>query len=159
MENASKALLMAASVLIAMMVIGIATYVFNMFGTFAKNQEEELYNKQIGEFNAQFTKYETMEEINIHDIITLANYAKDYNNANEVTSSSDNIYITVELQTKGNIENKTTSEKNKLIEDDLNFLATNPSKKIVYKVTNIQYNEVTERVNKINFSKTIQNKT
>lgn len=147
MENASKALLMAASVLIAMMVIGIATYVFNIFGTFAKDQEEELYNKQIGEFNAQFTKYETMEEINIHDIITLANYAKDYNEANGITDNSDKAYIKVNIQAKqNNIEKLDTSNKNSLIEEAI-------SNKYKYLLVSISYNDNTGRVNNITFRK------
>lgn len=147
MENASKALLMAASVLIAMMVIGIATYVFNIFGTFAKDQEEELYNKQIGEFNAQFTKYETMEEINIHDIITLANYAKDYNEANGVIDNSDKAYIKVNIQAKqNNIEKLDTSNKNSLIEEAI-------SNKYKYLLVSIGYNDTTGRVNNITFRK------
>lgn len=147
MENASKALLMAASVLIAMMVIGIATYVFNIFGTFAKDQEEELYNKQIGEFNAQFTKYETMEEINIHDIITLANYAKDYNEANGIIDNSDKAYIKVNIQAKqNNIEKLDTSNKNSLIEEAI-------SNKYKYLLVSISYNDITGRVNNITFRK------
>lgn len=145
MENASKALLMAASILIAMLVIGLGTYLFNIFGTFSKNQQEKLYDNAVAQFNTQFTKYETMEEITIHDIITLANYAKDYNLANEITDS-DSAYITIFLQGIGNIETKSTIDKNTLIQDAIN-------NKIKYKLIDIQYNEKTGRVNKISFIK------
>ncbi len=147
MENASKALLMAASVLIAMMVIGIGTYVFNMFGTFAKDREEELYDHQISEFNSQFTKYETMEDINIHDIISLANYAKDYNESNGITNTSDQVYIDVNIQSKRyNLENAGTNEKNTLIQEAI-------TNKYKYELVSITYNQATGRVNGITFKK------
>ena len=150
MENASKALLMAASILIAMMVIGIGTYVFNIFGTFSKNQEEELYSYQISEFNAQFTKYETMEEITIHDIITLANYAKDYNQSNGITDTSDAAYIQVNIQNIGltgfNLQESSTDTKNTLIK-------TSIDNKYKYELISIDYNTATSRVNRITFTK------
>lgn len=147
MENASKALLMAASILIAMMVIGIGTYVFNIFGTFSKNQEEKLYDYQISEFNNQFTKYETMEEITIHDIITLANYAKDYNESNGITDTSDAAYIKVNIQLIGsNLERANTDNKNTLIKNSID-------NKYKYALVSIDYNTATGRVNGITFKK------
>ena len=91
--------------LIALMIIVIAVYIFNIFGTFAKNKEEDLYNEQIGVFNAQFVKYETMEDINIHDIITVANYAKNYNET--YVEGKPELYVHV------NIDGKTTNLQDK----------------------------------------------
>lgn len=145
MENASKALLMTTSVLIAIMVIGIATYVFNIFGTFAKNKEEDLYNKQIGVFNAQFVKYETMEDINIHDIITVANYAKNYNET--YAEGKPDLYVHVNIDGKAiDLQNKDVDYKNNLIREAIDNIYK-------YKLADngIEYNNVTGRVIKITF--------
>ena len=72
-DNMSRALLMGASILISIMVIGIGTMIFKEYGTFSSEHEEELYNKQIAQFNTQFLKYETMSDISIHDIYSLQN--------------------------------------------------------------------------------------
>lgn len=143
MENASKALLMSASVLIAVMVISIGVYVFNMFGTFAKNSEEELYNKQISIFNEQFVKYETMDNINIHDIITLANYAKNYNET--YAKGEEDLFVQVCIDDK-TIQDKNIETKNNLIEKSIHNK---------YKLSEIEYNERTGRVKRVLF---IQNK-
>lgn len=149
MENASKALIMAAGVLIAMMVISIGVYVFNMFGTFSKERQEELYEHQLAEFNSQFTKYETAEDINIHDIISLANYARDYNDANGVTDTSNNAYIDVNiLSVRNNVEKATNDEKNDMIKNAITSTYVNK-----YELVTIDYNLVTGRVNSITFKK------
>lgn len=149
MENASKALIMAAGVLIAMMVISLGVYVFNMFGTFSKEQQEELYEHQLAEFNAQFTKYETAEDINIHDIISVANYARDYNESNGVTDMSNDAYISVNiLSVRSNLEKATNAEKNNLIKNSITSTYVN---KYELLDGSIGYNLDTGRVNSITF--------
>ena len=147
MENATRALTMAASILIAMMVIGIGTYIFNTFSTFSKEEQEKLYEYTITEFNVEFTKYETMKDIGIHDIISLANYAKNYNDSNQITDKSDPIYIDVNIrQQMSNIETISTTEKNNLIEDAIDH-------NYKYELETIGYNNITGRVNGITFRK------
>lgn len=46
MENASRALLMAATVLISVMVISLGTYLFATFGSYSKNINEKLSLKK-----------------------------------------------------------------------------------------------------------------
>lgn len=145
MENASKALIMTTSVLIALMIIGIAVYIFNIFGTFAKNKEEDLYNEQIGVFNAQFVKYETMEDINIHDIITVANYAKNYNET--YVEGKPELYVHVNIDGKTtNLQDKDVNYKNTLIREAID-------NKYKYELADngIEYNNVTGRVIKVTF--------
>ena len=58
MENASKALMMAASVLIGIMIISLAVYLFTTFGASSKQLHEEIETNRLNEFNTQFTLYE-----------------------------------------------------------------------------------------------------
>lgn len=57
MENASKALLMAGGVLIAILIIAILVRTFGTVGLFQKQKLTEEEERQIAEFNAQYLKY------------------------------------------------------------------------------------------------------
>lgn len=80
MENASKALLMAGGILIALLVIGALVLMFNQIGIYGKSQDDIKKNLQISEFNKDFERY--MDDIGIDgtDIISLINKVIDYNN-------------------------------------------------------------------------------
>lgn len=145
MENASKALIMAAGVLVAIMLISIGTYIFSTFSEFAKNTEEEIFGHQRAEFNSQFTQYETTS-CTIYDIVSLANYAKNYN---EKLNPADvgNLGISVMIGTQ-NIVMLDATTKNQLITNDV-MNSTIP----IYVVEDITYNNVTGLVKSIKFRK------
>lgn len=89
MENASKALLMAGGVLIGLLILSLAAYLFVDFGATSAKVHQQNEEKKLTEFNSKFTAYEgyyTSDEngnpvwqITIYDIITLAGYAKENN--------------------------------------------------------------------------------
>ena len=79
MENASKALIMAGGVLIGILIISLAVYLFTDFGSTSAQINAQNSQKQITEFNSKFTAYEGNDNITIYDIITLAGYAKENN--------------------------------------------------------------------------------
>lgn len=105
MENASKALIMAGGVLIGILIISLAVYLFTDFGSTSAQINAQNSQKQITEFNSKFTSYEEYKDkdgnwkITIYDIITLAGYAKENNQYYEDTSEEqikvkiDNIEI------------------------------------------------------------------
>lgn len=128
MENASRALLMAATVLISVMVISLGTYLFATFGNYSKQINSNLSSKQKQEFNAQFTKYEGGDPCTVYDIVTVINLAKNSNNQYEEYqdnkrpqdfSSSSNTYIYVNINKDTNI-NELSSEQ-----DLNNFISSN----------------------------------
>lgn len=106
MENASKALIMAASILLGVMLISIAVYVFNSFGRYAASYTEQQEMQQIAIFNANFTIYEGRSDLTPHDIVTIANLAKQNNKIYELEKASDGpYYITVNVdKIKNNME-------------------------------------------------------
>ena len=57
MENASKALLMAGGVLIAIIMIGLLAKTFGAVNLFQKSQLSEEEQAQLVAFNEQYTKY------------------------------------------------------------------------------------------------------
>ena len=59
MENASRALIMAAGVLVGVLLLSLAVYLFTIFGNFGSEMTTQMNEKNLSEFNAQFTKYES----------------------------------------------------------------------------------------------------
>lgn len=78
MENASKALIMAGSILIAIMVISLLVMAYNNLTETmnAKNDEEAI--EQVIEFNKQYDVY-YRNNLYGSDILSLANKVADYN--------------------------------------------------------------------------------
>lgn len=79
MENASKALLMAASILIGMLILSLAVYLFVSFGTTSAEIHKEIEEQQLQQFNSQFTSYIGKEGITIYDVVSVANLATENN--------------------------------------------------------------------------------
>ena len=57
MENASKALLMAGGVLIGLLIITLAVYLFTSFGTTSAEVNKKNQEQQLVQFNTQYTTY------------------------------------------------------------------------------------------------------
>ena len=100
MENASKALIIAGGVLIGLLVISLAVYLFVDFGRTAADINNQNAEQQIVEFNSKFTKYESYKDndgnwkTTIYDIISLAGYAKE-NNEYYNESSDEQISVNI----------------------------------------------------------------
>ena len=78
MENASKAVIMAGSVLIAIAVISIALYAYGIFSGYAESSEETLTATQIASFNRFYQSYEEgTDTIRGVDVINIINRAED----------------------------------------------------------------------------------
>lgn len=84
MENASKALIMAGSVLIALMIIGALLLMFNSLSSYQNTGTEEKREAQVIEFNNQYETY-LRDNVRGSDMISLMNRIIDYN-----TRKSDN---------------------------------------------------------------------
>lgn len=81
MENASKALIMAAGVLIGVLIISLAVYLFADFGSTSAEINRQNEQQKIVQFNSQFTSYEDEEgeTWTIYDVITVTGYARENN--------------------------------------------------------------------------------
>lgn len=78
MENASKALLMAAGVLIALMTVVLLVVMFDNLSNSQNENVQTTREAQIIEFNNQFTTY-LRDDIRGSDMISLMNKVADYN--------------------------------------------------------------------------------
>lgn len=90
MENASKALLISGGVLIGMLVISIGVYLFATYSDAGSSYEQTMQATEIQKFNTNFTKFEGRTDITIHEIITLANFAKQ---SQEKNGTQTSVYI------------------------------------------------------------------
>lgn len=102
MENASKALIMAAGVLIGIILLSLMVYMFTNFAITSAEVHKENEQNQLNQFNSQFTSYEAKEGLTIYDVVTVANLATENNIYYEYPQASnipkDNSYISVILK-------------------------------------------------------------
>ncbi len=100
MENASKALIMAGGILVGLLIISLAVYLFVDFGKTASDINNQNAEQQVVEFNSRFVKYESNKDkdgnwqTTIYDIISLAGYAKE-NNEYYADSSDEQISVNI----------------------------------------------------------------
>ena len=98
MENASKALLMAGGVLIAILIISVLVMTFQKTGNVSKSYDKSVSQEEITKFNVNFTKY-LGQDLTIHQAITITNFAQ----SNGVT--------VINPTTTDNIDNSNINEK------------------------------------------------
>lgn len=97
MENAVKALLIVAGVLIGVMILSLGVALYSSLGGYVESVHEDIRNKEIKQFNNQYTRYIDVE-LTIHDVVTLANTARENNLKYDLTEpQGSNYYVTVNL--------------------------------------------------------------
>ena len=79
MENASKALIMGAAVLLGIMLLSLMMYVFNKGGEFFTEQDKAKQVQQLQKFNAKWEAYNNNQKLYASDIATLINMAREHN--------------------------------------------------------------------------------
>ena len=110
MENASKALLMAASVLIGIILISLMVIMFMNSGNVSSSYDKTISQEEISVFNSNFTKY-VGRGLTIHKVKSIINFAK----ANGVNVDSDvtsTINISNTLSGAGGTYENTVKERN-----------------------------------------------
>lgn len=95
MENASKALLMAGGVFIALMVIGALVLMFNNLTAYQQSKNAEIESQEIIEFNNEYISY-ARDDVRGNDLISLINKIIDYNKR-----KSEEGYTQMEISIEG----------------------------------------------------------
>lgn len=75
MENASKALLMAASVLIGIILISLMVIMFMNSGNVSSSYDKTISQEEISVFNSNFTKY-VGRKLTIHEVKSIIYFAE-----------------------------------------------------------------------------------
>lgn len=84
MENASKALFMAGGVLIAILVISLAVYLFTSYGRVQTSYDTTLESNEKIKFNTNFEKFKGRTDITAQEIVSIINFAKNYKINNQI---------------------------------------------------------------------------
>lgn len=158
MENASKALIMAASVLIGVVIISLAVYLYITFSNSANEIGKQMEEGQLQQFNNQFTSYEEKKDLTIYDVITVTNLAIENNKYYDLSEASDNnFYIKVKLgyiELQGKCEDELSGylkKYNKNVKSDPEDSMGEKAKLQKYKCK-VSFNENTGRVNLVEFT-------
>ena len=99
MENASKALIIAGSVLIALMIIGALLLMFSNLSNYQGTDTQGTREAQVVEFNNQFETY-NRQDIRGSDMISLMNRVVDYN-TRKAGTTSDEQYQEMQISVTG----------------------------------------------------------
>ena len=96
MENASKALLIAGGVLIAILIVSVLVVTLNIVNSNQKTREKALATEQLVKFNQKYEAY-NKKALRGTDIITLMKMAIENNNNMEATQEGQQYFINVIL--------------------------------------------------------------
>ena len=82
MENASKALIMAAAVLMAIIVLSLIVFLFANFSEIKRDNTEKMNQNALETFNGKYFAYDGREDLTYYDIVNIATMAKNDNEKN-----------------------------------------------------------------------------
>lgn len=159
MENASNALIMAGGVLIGVLIISLAVYLFVDFGSTSADINKQVEEQHLVQFNSKFLVYEDVngdKGLTIYDAITVGGFAQQNNEyyGDDDTNNDfrDNYKVEVILKSsKGttyNFQRKTINQYNGMIQDEM----INVTKLPTYKCT-VSINPNNGRVKTVTFTK------
>ena len=149
MENATKALLMAGGVLIAIIVLTIGILLYNSYSNQAETYNQIISITEIQKFNSQFEVYVGREDITAQEIVTVVKLA-------EKCEKEQGIKVNIVVQAKVNfmVQNIDFSDYGKID----NFVKENLDSEFSCKVDNSEskknpvYNDE-GKISKLIFSK------
>lgn len=150
MENASKALLMAAGILIAIILISLLVAMYKGVSLFQRQQVSQEDVARIEEFNSFYTKY-SGRYVYGTEVITVIN---------QTVNNNYEVNVEVNINSYSYSDSRTTNliktENLKIIDDsnqeiDLNNLNSSNLRNRAFQCTKITYDTKTGKVNYIKF--------
>lgn len=149
MENAVKALYIAAGVLIGVMILSLAVVLYSDLQGYIENSNDQIRFNELTRFNAKYTKY-INTGLTIQDIVTVAGEAYENNSSyNPDTSvwdeSPNSLYIAIYLDGT----RVDTNIREKMVE----LLEANTENTYKCESNDVEYSDNTGRIYKMSFSK------
>lgn len=171
MENATRAFIMAAGILLGVLILALGVYLFSIFSQYSANAYETMEKNQAAQFNSQFLKYygkisraytdedgkeKTVEEpikCTAHDVISIANLAQQNNKYYQLdylkNYDENTNYIQVDIEKEKNIEQWDESRKIQFItKNSIRNRDTDDSEKIEIKYFYIKDNPIISKITK-----------
>lgn len=78
MENATKALLIAGTILITIIIVSIAVYLYTMYSNQTKEYSETISAVELQKFNSKFEVLLDRTDITAQELVSVVNLAKQY---------------------------------------------------------------------------------
>ena len=123
MENATKALLIAGTVLIAIIMVSIAVYLYTLYSNQTKEYNATISAIELEKFNSKFEVYVGRDDITAQEIVSVVNLAKEYGNQVHIYLGNNKI----EFTTSYTQENFIRDNQDKLFKCTLNTSESNPN--------------------------------
>ena len=121
MENATKAMLIAAGVLIGVMILSLAAVLISELDAYVESSHERIKFNEQNSFNSQFMKYAN-NSLTIQDVVTAASLAYqnniDYNATEDERGNQATLYVAVYLNGTA-IESNISDNVSKLLSENL----------------------------------------
>lgn len=154
MDNASKALIIAGGVLLAVLILGTFMYMWTLAGSYTSQIEDEKEKEQITAFNMQYEAYQR-QILRGNDIASVINKIRDNNRKN-----ADNVELQIKWEftlkrgiigvlTSGTYNESKSSVYDNILNDPTTF---RDFKNLYFKCSSIEYSKTTCKVNKITFN-------
>ena len=102
MENITKALLMAAGMLLAVLILALLVMAYNKLSGYYEQNQELLTAEQLDKFNKQFQNYAGRKDIRGNELISLMNKIIDYNASESYQVGTNYEPIKVKITIGGN---------------------------------------------------------
>lgn len=119
MENASKALIMAGGMLLAILIISLLVYAWSLFSKYQSSKDSLSDIEDTAKFNEQFSNYDR-DDVQGYELISLVNKIIDYNyrKSNDAEAKSDDKYrpitITIRFNSAVNMQRLSYDSVNRL---------------------------------------------
>lgn len=149
MENASKALIMAGSILMALLVIGILVFGYGQLSSLEQTKEDVDQVDKMSEYMRRFEQFNRGQDNPLYgsELLSLANLQEDYNSS-DAEVGYDKIQITVEI--KNTIDknyfkagkydiSKILEDKNRLLKEKDKYENKNNPNYIKYNGKSVKY--------------------
>lgn len=153
MENAVKALYIAAGVLLGVMILSLAVVLYSNLQSYIENTNNQIEFNELTRFNTNYSKY-IGQDVTIQDIVTIASMAYENNmsyntNPEEWTISDNSLYIQIDLD-GSRIDNSIENDNGGMLE----LLERNSNSTTTYRCTenNVEYSTNTGRIIHMNFT-------
>lgn len=152
MENASKALLIAGGILIALLIIALLVYSFGSMSGYFSSEETKEEAEQLEAFNKQYEAYQR-KLLRGTDVVSVINKVLDNNKKYKDTEPNYIMEVQIEInETVGNLVAGNTysiAEYIQMKQDKSNF---DDFKRKIFDCKEIKYHSTTGRVNYISFT-------
>lgn len=159
MENASKALMIAAEILIAVLIMSLIVTLIVVFGNFSRNMNSNIQEDKINAFNQHFFDANQRIDISAQEMASIINFAKESNDSHELeydNKSESPFYVNIYIDgtsffndsTKTAEENEKIYNDKKLFKQKLNdFISAHNTEYYSVNVRKTKYTPKTEKRN------------